>query len=145
MRPSDSPEPVTPEDLRLLLQRVARRIRAERGDETISDSQLSVLFNLELSGPLSPSALAAVEHISPPAMTRTINSLEQRGLVARERHEEDARRVAVILTPAGEEVVAATRRLRTEWFAQRLAGLSAQERAALDAAAPVLRRIVAGD
>ena len=36
------------DELRVLIQRVARRIRNNRGDAALSDSQLGVLFHLEI-------------------------------------------------------------------------------------------------
>ena len=45
------------------------------------------------------------------------------------------------ITPAGEAVIAETRRLRTEWFSERLAELTPHERATLEAVIPVLRHI----
>jgi hypothetical protein len=42
------------DDLRILLQRIARRIRANRADGDVGDSQLSVLFYLDVRGPLTP-------------------------------------------------------------------------------------------
>ena len=82
-------------ELRILLQRVARRIRNNRRDESMSDSQLSVLFALEKEGDSSPSALAERERVSPPSMNRTLNGLEDRGLVRRDPSPDDARKVIV--------------------------------------------------
>ena len=45
------------------------------------------------------------------------------------------------LTPAGRSLIAETRRLRTAWFSRQLAELTPEERAALEAAMPALRRI----
>jgi len=133
---------LTAEELRILIQTLARRIRNERGDDTISDSQMGVLFHLKVDGPLSPGALAALEHVTPPSMTRTVNSLEQRGLVARHPNDDDARRVEVVLTPAGKDLLEATRRLRTEWFTRCLNELSPKDQALLEAAGPVLRNLL---
>jgi len=133
--------PENQEEFRLLLQKVARRIRGNRGDETISDSQLGVLFFLLLEGPRTPGELAAREHVSAPSMTRTVNELEKRGLVTRVPHTEDARKIEVLPTDAGETLAAETRRQRFEWLSQRLAELSPDERAALARSMPVLRRL----
>lgn len=130
------------EQLRMLVQKLARRIRLNRGDDSISDTQLVVLFHLKNNGTLAPVSLAALERVSPPSMNRTLNALERRGLVSRRRRNDDARKVDVTLTPAGADLVAETRRVRTQWFGERLAELSAAEREALTAAVPVLRRLV---
>ena len=129
------------DELRILLQRVARRIRNNRRDESMSDSQLSVLFALDKEGDSSPSALAERERVSPPSMNRTLNGLEDRGLVRRDPSPDDARKVIVSLTAEGRELTRETRRLRTAWFSRQLAALTPDERAALEAAADVLRKI----
>jgi DNA-binding MarR family transcriptional regulator len=128
------------EELRILIQKVARRIRNNRASEDLSDSQLGALFQLE-EGDHSPGELAAHERVTPPSMNRTLNGLEQRGLVARHPADDDARRVRVSVTAAGLALIAETRALRTAWFSRQLAELSAEERRALEAAAPVLRRL----
>lgn len=129
------------DELRHLLLRVARRIRVNRAEGDVGDSQLSVLFHLDLGGPLTPSELAALDHVTPPSMNRTVNGLEEAGLVVRERATDDARKVRVTLTPAARELLAETRRLRSEWFDGQLARLSADELAALRASLPALRRL----
>ena len=131
---------MTDEDLRLVIQKVARRIRSNRAGDDLGDSQLGVLFFLE-DADHSPSELAAHERVTPPSMNRTLNGLEEAGLIARHPAEDDARRVRVTLTPAGRERIAATRALRTAWFSQQLAGLTRDERATLDAAAAVLGKL----
>lgn len=128
------------DELRLLVQRLARRIRNNRADGSMSDTKMGVLFRLEIS-PATPGQLAERERVSPPSMNRTLNALEQAGLVARSPDPDDARRVNVTLTAEGAELIAETRRLRTEWFGDRLAELSADERAALRAVIPVLRHL----
>jgi DNA-binding MarR family transcriptional regulator len=128
------------DELRMLLQRVARRIRHNRADGTMSDTKMGVLFRLELS-PATPSQLAERERVTPPSMNRTLNALEQAGLVERAPDPDDARKVIVTLTQAGTDVISETRRLRTRWFSQQLAELTPDERTALEAVVPVLRRI----
>lgn len=129
------------EELRVLIQKVARRIRAERGGEGVTDTQLGVLWQLETHGRTSPGVLAERERVSPPSMNRTLNALEAAGFVRREPSETDARQVWVSLTPAGDELIAETRRLRTAWFHRQLDALEPDERAALEAVRRVLRKL----
>lgn len=128
------------DELRVLIQRVARRIRNNRADDDLSDSQLGVLFHLEIDDH-SPTELAAQERVSPPSMNRTLNGLERAGLVARTPADGDARRVRVTITPAGLAQIAETRALRTAWFSRQLADLTPDERRALEVVTPVLRRL----
>jgi len=129
------------DELRIVFQRIARRIRSNRAEGDLGDTQLSVLFHLEMQGPHTPSDLAAREHITPPSMNRALNGLEQRGYITRTRSEDDARKVVVDLTDASRELLAETRRLRTAWFSQRLSTLTPGERAALESVLPTLRRL----
>jgi DNA-binding MarR family transcriptional regulator len=129
------------EELRVLVQKVARRIRAERAGQGITDGQLGVLWRLAGDGRSTPGGLAEKERVSAPSMNRTLNALEATGLVSREPSESDARSVWVSLTPAGEHVIDETRRMRTQWFHDQLAALSDDERKALEAVRPVLRRL----
>lgn len=131
---------VDPDELRMLLQRTARRIRNNRADGTMSDTKMGVLFRVEES-PATPSQLAERERVTPPSMNRTINALEEAGLVTRSPDPDDARKVIVTITSAGNALIAETRRLRTAWFSQRLAELTPEQRASLQAVIPVLRRI----
>ena len=128
------------DELRLLVQRLARRNRNNRADGSMSDTKMGVLFRLEVSA-ATPGQLAERERVTPPSMNRTLNALEQAGLVARSPDPDDARKVIVTLTAAGARLIAETRRLRTEWFGERLAELSQDERAALQAVIPVLRHL----
>lgn len=129
------------EELRVLIQKVARRIRAERGGEGVTDSQLGVLWRLASEGRCTPGGLADSERVSPPSMNRTVNALETLGYVRREPSETDARQVWVILTREGDELIAETRRLRNAWFHEQLDALEPAERDALEAAMDALRKL----
>lgn len=129
------------EELRVLIQKVARRIRAERAGEGISDSQLGVLWRLASDGRSTPGGLATAEKVSAPSMNRTLNALEASGFVQRATSDDDARCVWVTITGAGEQVIAETRRLRQQWFHEQLETLSDVERSALEEVRPILRRL----
>jgi DNA-binding MarR family transcriptional regulator len=128
------------EELRLAIQKLARRIRNTRSRDDLGDSQLSVLFHLE-RGDRSPGELAAEDRVTPPSMNRTLNGLEQAGFVQRHPVDDDARRVRVSITPAARTLIAETRALRTAWLSQQLEQLTPEERRAVEAATPILRRI----
>jgi DNA-binding MarR family transcriptional regulator len=127
--------------LRIPIMRLARRLRAERTDLTLSLTQVAALSTLQRHGPLTPTALAEHERVQPPSITRVIASLEARGLVARVPHPTDRRQHVIGLTPAGTEMIAEDRRRRDAWLARQLRTLSQEERDVLRAAAPVLDRL----
>jgi DNA-binding MarR family transcriptional regulator len=127
--------------LRHTILRLARRVRAERADDAMSDGKLSVLFILTNEGAQTLGSLSEHERVTPPSMNRTINALVEAGLVTRVADETDKRKVAIDVTDAGRRLVKETRRRRDAWFASRLNALSADERATLDAAETILRRL----
>lgn len=130
---------------RIAVMRLSRRLRSERSDETLGLSQLSALASLMRSGPLSPTALAEIERIQPPSMTRVITALEERGLVERAPHSSDRRQSVIEITEGGRSIVLEDRRRRAAWLAMRFATLSKDEQAQIAAVLPIIERIGAGD
>ena len=130
--------------LRISVSRLARRLRVERQAEglaSLSDTQLAALAVLDRHGPMTPGELAEHEKVQPPSMTRVIAVLEERLLVMRAPHLTDRRQVMLTVTEQGRDLVSQARRRRDEWLAKRLKELSADERAVLRAAAPVLEKL----
>jgi DNA-binding MarR family transcriptional regulator len=134
-------DPALASALRLAVMRLARRMRAERADTSLTLSQLAALATLERSGPLTPRELAAAERVQPPSMTRLAASLEAGGLVTRTAHPSDGRQVLLAASPAGTALLREDRRRRDAWLAQRLAELAPEDRDVLRRAAAVLDRL----
>jgi DNA-binding MarR family transcriptional regulator len=129
-------------ELRLSVMRLRRRLAYERHpDNELSLGAMAVLGCLYRHGELSVGELAAQERVQPPSMTRTVNCLEEGGYVARRPHDTDRRQVVVVLSDLGRETVLADRARRDAWLARKLADLSAEERAVLRRAAPILDRL----
>ncbi|GAA3608794.1 MarR family transcriptional regulator [Marihabitans asiaticum] len=129
------------EDLRLACMRISRRVRFE-SDHEVAPHQFSVLARLE-AGPLTPRALAEIEKVSAPSMTRTLTCLVDDGLLDRSDHPDDGRQVLISLTDAGRETLRRTRARRDAWMVSRVAELSETDRATLTAATQILDRIAA--
>jgi DNA-binding MarR family transcriptional regulator len=87
--------------------------------------------------------LAQLERVQPPSMTRTVSCLAEGGYVERRKHESDGRQVVVSLAEKGEQSLAAERRRRDAWLAQRLRELTPEERSLLRQAAPLIERLAA--
>ncbi|WP_157155041.1 MULTISPECIES: MarR family transcriptional regulator [unclassified Diaminobutyricimonas] len=130
-----------PHDLRLSIGRLARRLRAQKADDSISDSQFSVLASLQWHGDCTIGSLSESEKVTPPSMNRTVNALEAAGYVARASAPDDGRKVVVSLTAAGRDLVQQTALQRDAWFVERLRALDPAQRAALEAAAPVIKEL----
>ena len=130
-----------PQDLRLIIQRLSRRVRLERTEDEITDGQRSVLFHLFGDGAQTLGQLSEQDRVSPPSMNRTVNALEGAGLVTRVASESDGRKVSIDLTPAGRALVQETRRKRDAWFSACINRLTPDQRAVLAQAAPILREL----
>jgi DNA-binding MarR family transcriptional regulator len=128
-------------ELRVSLMRLTRRLRQQRDDEGLTLTQLSVLGTLDRHGSMTLGELAAYEKVQPPSMTRTAAALEGRGLVTRLPHAGDKRQVLVQISSAGLTLLHEDRRRREAWLAGRLEQLTADERALLQAVAPLLDRL----
>ena len=127
--------------LRLSVMRLARRMRLERAETSLTLTQLAALATLERHGSLTPGELAAHERVQPPSMTRVVASLHDAGLVTRSPHPSDGRQVLLAVAPAATALLREDRRRREAWLAQRLRELDDDDRAVLDRAAEVLDRL----
>ena len=126
-------------ELRLILGRLVRRMRAEG---RLPLAQMAVLGRLERGGPATVSALATAERVRPQSMSQTVGELEADGLLVRHPDPNDRRQLLVELTQTGHAALADERRHREGWLARAIAeDLSPAERAALEAALEPLRRL----
>jgi DNA-binding MarR family transcriptional regulator len=127
--------------VRRAVTRLSRRLRQE-GSAGITPSQMAVLGSLERTGPLTLGDLAAEEAISAPAISRTVRSLEEEGLVQRETVEDDRRASQVRLTPRAKRVMQAIRGQRNAWLEARMATLSPRQVADLERGIAAIERIL---
>lgn len=127
-------------DLRLACQRIARRVRFE-STSAVAPHQFSVLVTIHRDGPQTPGQLAAHDKVSAPSMTRTLNCLQQEGLVDRTPHPDDGRQILIVLTEAGEAVIQDTIAHRDSWMRAHLDGLDQQQLVALRRAADLLLEV----
>ena len=143
---SDTPldDPETAARLRLVLNRLARRLRSQTPHD-LSPSLTSALVTIELRGPISLGELARCERVTPPSVTRMAAALERLGLVRRERDAADRRFARVSLTAEGRRMVQRTRTRKTAYLAKKLRRLDQAELAVLREALPVLERLLEDD
>jgi DNA-binding MarR family transcriptional regulator len=132
--------------LRISTSRLARRLRAQREasgltEAVLSETQLAALSALDRHHAMTPGELAEHEKVQPPSMTRVIAVLMDRNLVLRSPHPTDRRQVILTATEEGRAVVQRVRRRKDAWLARRLAKLTAEERATLRAAVPILEKL----
>lgn len=133
-------------ELRLSVMRLRRRLATERHpDNELSIATMAVLGCLHRHGESTVGELARRERVQPPSMTRTVNCLVDGGYATRRPHETDGRQVVVALTDKGRETLRADRARRDAWLSRRLTELTAEERATLRAAAPIIQRLAEED
>lgn len=92
--------------LRLVVGRIARRMRQAHAVGEMTLSEASVLARLDRDGADSPGSLAELERVRPQAMATTLAALEERGLVTRRQDAADGRRAVMSVTDAGRKVLA---------------------------------------
>lgn len=124
--------------LRLATFRLARRLRAQKADQALSDAQLAVLGELYRHSSLTLTQLAEREKVSAPSMNRTVNCLEEAGYLVRTVDEADRRKTNLTLNDAGRDVVKATISQRDAWLTNHLRELSKDDRATLARAAELM-------
>ena len=128
--------------LRISVMRLRRRLASEHHpDNELSLTSMSVLGALFRHGDLTVGELATRERVQPPSMTRTVNCLVEGGYAERRPHDTDGRQVLVHLTDEGRATLLADRDRRDAWLAQQLNTLTAEERAVLRRAAPILEKL----
>lgn len=131
--------------MRLALMRLARRVRQEALGGDVTQSMLSALAVVDRLGPLTMAELAAAERVQPPSMTKIVGRLEEAGLVVREVDPRDRRVARVRVTVAGHRFAERTRSRGSAYLARRLRTLSESEREVVEAAIPVLERLLEDD
>ncbi|THG32513.1 MarR family transcriptional regulator [Glaciibacter flavus] len=126
--------------LRLATFRLARRLRTHKSDDSVTDAQFTVLGALSRFGPHTLSALAERERVSAPSMNRTVNCLEEAGLIMRSEDSADRRRTNIEITASGTDVVTRTVSKRDAWLTERLNELSHEDHVALARATEIMAR-----
>ncbi|MFJ6653411.1 MarR family winged helix-turn-helix transcriptional regulator [Microbacterium sp. NPDC091313] len=128
-------------DIRMATFRLARRLRAQRAVDSMSDAHFAVLAALKVHGAHTLGELAERERVTAPSMNRTVGALEEAGYLSREQADDDRRKVTIELTEAGRDVVEETVRRRDAWLEEALEELSPADRVLLVRAADVMRRV----
>ena len=127
--------------LRSAVGRLYRRFRSERPEGGLGDAALGVLTHLHKRGPQSLTELSEHDRVSPASMSQTVNRLTSSGYAVRTGDPDDRRKVLFSATAEGDELASAARAQRNAWLDQRLAALSAEDRAVIARATDLLSAI----
>jgi len=129
------------DELAIMAVRLIRWLRVADESPSLSGPEASALAAIIYSGGLSPSALADLEQVRRPTVTRTINALAERGLVERRPDLSDKRAIRIEATERGRALWQTGQLRKIAPLTERIAGLSAEERDQLEAVWPLLKRI----
>lgn len=103
----------------------------DQGTAHLSTTQFEALAILRDGEPVTAMAMASRLKVAGPTATRTLDSLERRKLVVKERDPQDRRMVWLRLTQVGEAAMAHERERHRGWTAALLQDLTSEERQAL--------------
>lgn len=134
--------------LRWGVSRLSSRLRAEQsgGGPGLSRLAVSVLANLRHDGPLTPTALAAIEGLQPQSLTRVLNELEEQDRIVRSRSRRDGRSQDVDITKLGQEALREHVTDGNAWLAAALRQtLTPAERDVVRIAARLLQELAAAE
>jgi DNA-binding MarR family transcriptional regulator len=122
-----------------VLMRVGRRIRPASGELAVG--HFSLLGTLYRYGPQRPSELARIERFTPPAVSRVVGALEDRGLVVRKPSPDDARSTLVEITDEGRRLLVEIRTEQANAVAELLGVLDDDELETVSGALDALEKV----
>src|SRR6478609_9911490 len=103
-------------ELRVVLGRLQRRLRAQGDLGDFTRSQLSVLARLERDGPSTMTNLARAEGVRPQSMSATVAVLEGAEMITGDADPTDGRKTLLSLTDTAREQFATGRLAREDWL-----------------------------
>jgi DNA-binding MarR family transcriptional regulator len=133
--------PIDVDRLRLVLLRLARKIRTSSVEE-ITPSQLAVLATVSRSERATIGQIAESEHVKPPSVSKIVAALEAAGFLARETDPDDRRCAFITVTGAGAAYLDEVRAAGRTWLASQLADLGADDLGAIASVLPVLEHLL---
>jgi DNA-binding MarR family transcriptional regulator len=126
--------------LPVALARLSRALRRAEPSE-LGPGSVAALATVRREGPIRPGDLALREGVTPSTMTRIVALLESHGYLARENDPADRRAYLVRITETGEAFLSRLAGVRSRALQAQLDRLTPEERAAIDAALPVLEAL----
>ena len=93
----------------------------------INSSEFMLLSKLDTQTPLSQSQISGMLFIDNAIVTRSLQSLEKKGVVTREKSQQDGRSTLVLLTSKGESIKKAGLEQRQRWKDTLLEGITPQQ------------------
>ncbi len=113
-------------------RRISAIAQAAYAEAEVGSMQAKLVRHLGKHSPISQAELARITQSDPTLTSRTLSTLIERGLVRRERSDEDRREYVLELTAAGKRVCERIEKLRTAIATRVVAVLDEQDLAAFD-------------
>jgi DNA-binding MarR family transcriptional regulator len=126
------------------MRRVVRRRLREDAPSRLRPTQVELMVVVGRNPGISVAAAARELRLADNSVSTLVNQLLTAGMLRRETDPGDRRAVRLELTPAAQRHIADWRDRRARMVGARMADLSDDDRAAIGAALPALRRLVAG-
>ncbi|MGP4103329.1 MarR family winged helix-turn-helix transcriptional regulator [Nonomuraea sp. KM90] len=121
---------------------LVRWLRAADPNPVLTGAQASALAVIVHAEEITPSQLAAMEEVSRPTMARTVSQLEKLSMIRRIASTQDGRSAILSPTPIGCATIHDGHARRTAPLAAAMGKGTAEERAALSSALPVLEELL---
>ncbi len=131
------------DELQFVVGALVRRQRAVSPPRDVTLSQVSILKRLDREGPHSVADLARLDRITHQSVTVSASQLVERGLVRREPDAGDGRRKLLVITAAGQKLLAERRDAGHEHLTEAIAArFSRAEQARLSECLTLLHRLI---
>lgn len=141
-RPAGSDRTRLAGELRTVVSRLAYHLRTPATRSGITPTRLAALAAVaRYPDGLRQGDLAELMNVSAPSMTRLVEIMCDAGWVERGRDPLDHRAQLLVLTPVGQKTLDTLRSESASVLSSDLADLTDAERASLEAAIPVLRKL----
>lgn len=127
-----------------VMRDIRTEMRSRRSPELTVPQFRTLAFVNRKEGP-SLSEVADHMGLTPPSTCRLVDGLIARGMMTRQGHPTDRRRVRLTVTPRGHRILEASRRDTLAYLADKLDGVAADDRAIIVKAMEVLRSIFTND
>ena len=129
-------------ELRVVLGKLKRRLRAEAHLGDFTWPQVQVLIRLEREGPATVSTLARTQGMRPQSMGEILSALKAAGLVSGAPDPADGRQTLLSITAACRRKIKAARAAREDWLFRAIrASLGPAEQVQLAGAVELLKRL----
>ena len=129
-------------ELSIMAVRLIRWLRAADEASALTGPLTSAMAVIVHSGGIAPSALAELEQVRRPTITRVVDELVARRLVRRDQHPTDKRSSTIVATNEGLSLWQTGQLRATAPLAARIEALGPNERRQLEDVVPLLARLM---